>query len=187
MFSSSSSSKNSSSYVSIGSSSSVDGMFSNMNSSSSLSRWWPSSGRWVIGMASMRLESSVIAFQRASFSSVRPSPVTEDMKTEGRSAGRVGRISAFSSSSSISLLDMAKTRCLSMSCGLKRRSSSSRISYCRVMSSASAGTMKSRTALRSMCRRNRRPRPRPSLAPSMMPGISAMTNVRLPRYSTMPS
>ena len=79
-------------------------------------------------MASMRLESSVIAFQRASFSSVRPSPVTEDMKTEGRSAGRVGEMSAYSLTASISLLEMAKKRCLSMSCGLKRGSSSNMIS-----------------------------------------------------------
>ena len=76
---------------------------------------------------------------------------------------------------------MARMRCLSMSCGLNRRSSSRSMWYCAVMSSASAGTMNSSTALRSMWRRNRSPSPFPWLAPSMMPGMSAMTNDRLSR------
>ena len=42
-------------------------------------------------------------------------------------------------------------------------------------------TMKSNSELRSMCRRNRKPKPLPSEAPSIIPGISAMTNDLLSR------
>ena len=84
-------------------------------------------------------------------------------------------------------LEMANTRFLMSRSGLNSRNSCSRISYSLLISSASAGTKNSSTALRSMWRRNLSPRPFTSEAPSMMPGMSAMTNDWLSRYLTMPN
>ena len=134
-----------------------------------------------------RLASSVTARHSISLSSVRPWPVTALINTCGTSAGSVSDKACINSSSSMSLLLMASTRCLSINWGLKCCNSRNRMLYCSVMSSASAGTINSNTALRSMCRRKRSPRPRPSLAPSMMPGMSAMTKERPSRYSTIPN
>ena len=52
----------------------------------------------------------------------------------------------------------------------------SNISYSRLMSSVSPGTIKSNRELRSIWRRKRKPSPLPSEAPSIIPGISAITN-----------
>ena len=111
-----------------------------------------------------------------SFRTEMPMPEIAEMNTCGMFSGRVGSISSISSWSSMSHFVTASTRCLSSISGLKVRSSFSRISYSLRMSSLSAGTMNSRSELRSMWRRKRSPRPLPALAPSMMPGMSAMTN-----------
>ena len=50
----------------------------------------------------------------------------------------------------------------------------------------SAGIMNSKTEFRSICRKNLNPRPLPSLAPSIMPGMSAITNEVLSRCATIP-
>ena len=122
------------------------------------------------------LLSALSSRQSRSLSSCMPCPVTEDMNTTGRSSGNVSRSMSISSSSSMSHLVTASTRCLLSISGLNFSSSLFSSSYSRFMSSVSPGTMKRRSELRSMWRRKRSPRPFPSLAPSMIPGMSAMTN-----------
>ena len=113
-------------------------------------------------------------------------PVTDEMKSAGIPSGRCVRISAINCSSSMSLFVTASNRCLSSNSGLYCVNSPSRISYSRRISSASAGTMNNSTELRSIWRRKRSPSPRPSCAPSMIPGMSAMTNDLPSRHSTIP-
>ena len=123
------------------------------------------------------LLSEFSSFQSTSFKSWIPCPVTEEMKTTGRSVGRVSFNISMSSSSRRSHLVMASTRCLSSISGLKFFNSPSNTSYSFLISSVSPGTIKSSRELRSIWRRNRKPKPFPSLAPSMMPGMSAMTKL----------
>ena len=102
---------------------------------------------------------------------------THEMNTTGKSVGSVSRSISINSSSSRSHLVTASTRCFCSISGLKLASSFNRISYSRLISSVSPGTMKSNKELRSIWRRKRRPSPLPSLAPSMIPGMSAITKL----------
>ena len=139
---------------------------------------------WV--MLCSLLLSLLSSCQRMSFSSVSPIFATDEMNTTGRSSGNVSRSISISSSSSKSHFVTARTLCLSSMSGLKFRSSLSSISYSFLMSSVSPGTIKSNRELRSIWRRNRSPSPLPSLAPSIIPGMSAMTNDLWSRYATIP-
>src|SRR5690554_4828698 len=114
-------------------------------------------------------------FQMASFSSVNPSWLTDEKYRCGKSPSEAD-ISFFNSSSSISDLEIAIMRSLSSNSGLNCSSSFNKIRYSSAMSSASAGSKNNNTLFRSMWRRNRRPIPFPLCAPSIIPGISAITN-----------
>ena len=145
-------------------------------------------GAWLISMTWFC--SLLSSTHSASLSSSIPSPATDEMKTTGSSSfssflDAFFFLSSFSSRASI--LVMAKMRALVSNSGLYCSNSLSRILYSLTISLLVTGTMNSSTALRSICRKNRKPRPRPSLAPSMIPGISAMQNDRPSRYETMPS
>ena len=145
------------------------------NSSCSLAT---SLARWTI--VSVRTPSNLLlslfnSVHKISFSCCIPKPVTDEIKICGTLSGNVGSNMAISSSSNMSLLVMASTRCLSNISGLKVANSFSRISYSLRISSVSPGTIKSNKELRSIWRRKRSPSPFPSLAPSIIPGISAMT------------
>ena len=124
------------------------------------------------------LLSELSSSHKMSFNCVMLKPVTAEMKITGRSSGRSALRSSISSSSSRSALVTARMRCLSSKPSLNCATSLRRISYSRRMLSVSPGTMKSKIELRSMWRRKRNPKPRPSAAPSMMPGMSAITNER---------
>ena len=140
---------------------------------SSCCRRVTSFGRWT--MSSILLLSLFSSSQRMSFNTEMPKPETEDMNTCGMPSGNVGSISSINSWSSISLLVTANTRCLSNISGLKVRSSFSKTSYSLRMSSLSAGTINSSNELRSIWRKKRSPKPFPWLAPSIIPGMSAIT------------
>src|SRR5574344_1356793 len=86
----------------------------------------------------------------------------------------------------ISLLEIAKICCLSTNSGLYTASSLRKISYSLAMLSLSAGTKNNKIELRSICRKNRKPKPFPSEAPSIIPGISAIQKDLLSRYDTIP-
>ena len=75
-------------------------------------------------------------------------------------------IAVTSSSSSISLLLMAMMNCLCNNSGLYFPNSLCNISNSFLWSLLSAGIKKSKTGLRSICRRKRWPNPLPSAAPS---------------------
>ena len=60
------------------------------------------------------------------------------------------------------------------------------ISYSALISSVSPGTMKRRREFRSIWRRNLNPSPLPSEAPSMIPGMSAITKDLWSWYETIP-
>ena len=133
------------------------------------------------------LLSLLSSFHSTSFNSSSPLFATAEIKTTGMSFGVVAFSISTSSSSSRSHFVTASTRCLSSISGLKFSSSLSSMLYSRRMSSVSPGTMKSNSELRSMCLRKRSPKPLPSLAPSIIPGMSAITNDLLSLYATMPS
>jgi hypothetical protein len=115
-------------------------------------------------------------FHNSSFSFSMLDCVAEEMKT--KSIFNLPLSLAFKSFSSISNISLstrsdlviAKNRCLFNKSGLKSLSSFSKILYCSTMSSASTAIRKSKQALRSICFKNRSPKPLPRCAPSIMPG-----------------
>lgn len=125
--------------------------------------------------------SSFSSFHKASFTSEMPICACADMNSRGTSALRLFRIFFNSSGGTRSHLETTSSRCLSSSSGLYCFSSLSRMWYSFRISSESTGTRNISTELRSMWRRKRRPKPFPSEAPSMMPGISATTKEYLSR------
>ena len=70
---------------------------------------------------------------------------------------------------------MANKRDLSMSSLLYNFNSRCKMAYSFLIFSLVAGTKNNKVALRSIWRRKRVPKPFPSWAPSIIPGISAIT------------
>src|SRR5882672_7139754 len=125
------------------------------------------------------------ACHSVSSSSGTPAPVTAEIATTGAPpcVQIVGRGDAGAERSTLVSTTMWG---FAASSGEYDAASRSRRSYVACGSGLSTGTSTATSRVRSTCCRNLRPNPFPRWAPSMIPGISAATNVRWSDNATTP-